>query len=62
MLQALRHLLERGRLYRDIKPANTLVRNDDGKFLDLVVADYGLMSIEIPVSVLEGRGEELVEE
>lgn len=50
ILEALRHLHEQGYVHRDIKPANVLVRNRAGEPLDLVVADYGLISLNNPVT------------
>lgn len=56
ILEALRHLHEQGYIHRDIKPANDLVRNRAGEPLDLVVADYGLISLNNPVSFCGSRG------
>ncbi len=56
ILEALRHLHEQGYIHRDIKPANVLVRNRVGDPLDLVVADYGLISLSNPVSFCGSRG------
>ena len=56
ILEALRHLHERGQIHRDIKADNVLVRNEKGQPLDLVVADYGLISLNNPVSFCGSMG------
>ena len=50
ILEALHHLHEGGYIHRDIKPGNVLVANLEGERLHLVVADYGLMTWENPVT------------
>ena len=50
ILQVLHHLHERGYIHRDIKSANVLISNLEGERLNLVVADYGLMTLENPIT------------
>ena len=56
ILEALRHLHELGCIHRDIKPSNILVRNGPDEPLDLVVADYGLISLQEPVTACGTKG------
>lgn len=56
ILMAVRHLHQNGQLHRDIKPANILVRSEKDQSLDLVVADFGLISLENPVSFCGTKG------
>lgn len=56
ILEALRHLHERGQIHRDIKSENVLVRSEKDQPLDLVVADYGLISLDNPVSFCGSLG------
>ena len=51
ILEGLRHLHEQSLIHRDIKPENVLVRSMPNEPLDLVVADFGLVSMDNAISV-----------
>lgn len=56
MLGGLRHLHEQGQIHRDLKPENVLVRSGKNEPVDIVVADFGLISLDNPVSFVGSPG------
>lgn len=56
ILHALRYLHERDYIHRDIKAHNVMVRNRKGAPLDLAVGDFGMISLERPISYVGTPG------